>query len=34
MLDFYPKEILKIQDRIGRFEAVKQHWEKAEDVWR
>ncbi|MCK5527772.1 MAG: hypothetical protein KAJ05_11530 [Candidatus Latescibacteria bacterium] len=33
MLAFYPKEILKIQDRIGRFEEVKLHWEKKEDIW-
>lgn len=33
MLQFYPKEILKIQDRIGRFEQVKTHWESRDDVW-
>ena len=33
MLDFYPKEILKIQDRIVRFENVKEHWESREDIW-
>lgn len=33
MLDFYPKEMLKIQDRIGRFENVKSFWEKKEDIW-
>ena len=34
MLEFYPKEILKIQDRIGRFDAVKTYWESREDIWR
>lgn len=33
MLDFYPKEIQKINDRIGRFDAVKTYWESKEDVW-
>jgi len=33
ILEFYPKEILKIQDRIGRFEDVKSYWEKKKDIW-
>jgi len=33
MLEFYPKEILKTQGRIGRFEDVKSYWEKKEDIW-
>ena len=33
MLDFYPKEILKIKDRIGRFDDVKAYWESREDIW-
>ncbi len=33
MLEFYPKEVLKIQDRIGRFEDVKSYWEKKKDIW-
>lgn len=33
MLAFYPKEILKIQERRGRFENVKSYWEKKEDIW-
>lgn len=33
MLEFYPKEILKIQDRIGRFDKVKAYWESREDTW-
>jgi hypothetical protein len=33
MLQFYPKEILKINDRVKRFENVRAHWEQKEDVW-
>ncbi len=33
MLEFYPKEILKIQDRIDRFGKVKAYWESREDIW-
>lgn len=33
MLDFYPKEIHKIKDRIGRFDEVKDYWESREDIW-
>lgn len=33
MLEFYPREILKTQDRIGRFKNVKSYWEKQEDIW-
>jgi len=33
MLEFYPKEILKTQGRIGRFENVKSYWEQKEDIW-
>jgi len=33
MLEFYPKEILKINERIGRFENVKSFWEAKEDIW-
>ncbi len=33
MLEFYPKEILKIQGRVRRFEDVKSYWEKKEDIW-
>lgn len=32
MLDFYPKEIEKIQERAGYFKRVKQHWEKKPEV--
>ena len=32
MLEFYPKEILKIGERISRFEQVRDFWvEKTED---
>lgn len=33
MLDFYPKEIGKIQDRIDRFKTVREYWESKEDIW-
>ena len=33
MLEFYPKEIYKIKDRIDRFDEVKAHWEAKEDIW-
>ena len=33
MFDFYRKEIQKIQERIGRFQEIKRHWEKKPDVW-
>jgi hypothetical protein len=31
MLEFYPKEIGKIQSRIGYFERVKNYWEQKDD---
>jgi hypothetical protein len=31
MLDFFPKEISKIGDRISRFEQVREFWRKKED---
>jgi len=31
MLEFYPKEISKIGDRISRFEQVREFWMKKED---
>ncbi len=34
MLAFYPREIEKTRDRMGRFDAVKAHWESREDVWK
>ena len=33
LIEFYPKEIQKIQERVGRFEDVRAHWESREDVW-
>ena len=33
LFEFYPKEIRKIQERVGRFEDVKAYWESREDVW-
>ncbi len=33
MFDFYPAEILKINDRLERFSSVKNLWESKEDIW-
>ena len=33
MLDFYPREIAKITDRIGYIESVKQTWQDKPDIW-
>lgn len=33
MFEFYPKEILKINERLERFEDVRSFWEKKEDIW-
>ena len=33
MLEFYPKEILKIEDRMKRFHEVKSHWLRKNDIW-
>ena len=33
MLDFYPREIAKITDRIGYIESVKQSWQDKPDIW-
>ena len=33
MMEFYPREIGKIRERIHRFEEVKSHWEAKVDVW-
>ncbi len=33
VLDFYPKEILKIEERIDRFGEVKSYWGSKQDVW-
>lgn len=33
MLSFYPKEITKIEDRIGYIESVKQIWQDKPDIW-
>lgn len=33
MMDFYPREISKITERIQRFENVKKYWEDKQDVW-
>ncbi len=33
MIAFYPREIVKIQNRVDRFGEVKAYWEAKEDVW-
>ena len=33
MFEFYPKEIQKIQERMGRFQEVKRYWEQKPDIW-
>ena len=33
VLEFYPKEIEKIQNRTTRFDAVKTHWQNKPDLW-
>ena len=33
MLDFYPREISKITDRIDYIESVKQTWQGKPDIW-
>ena len=33
MLDFYPREIAKITDRIGYIESVRQSWQDKPDIW-
>lgn len=33
MMEFYPKEIGKISDRIQKFESVREYWENREDIW-
>jgi len=33
MLQFYPREIIKINDRILRFSEIKSYWEEKVDIW-
>ncbi len=33
IFDFYPREILKIEERIQRFRNVRTFWEQKQDVW-
>ena len=33
MLDFYPKEVLKIHERVDRFKTVQSFWEHKKDMW-
>ena len=32
MMEFYPREIAKINERVQRFEEVRAHWEAREDA--
>lgn len=34
MLDFYPKEISKIHDRVNKFSTVKNDWISKKDLWK
>ncbi len=34
LLQFYPKEILKITERVAEFKEIREFWEKKEDVWK
>jgi len=33
MLEFYPKQILKIESRINRFSEIESHWQRKKDAW-
>ena len=33
MSEFYPREILKIRDRMDRFDTAREYWESKDDVW-
>ncbi len=33
MMAFYPQEIDKITNRIKRFEMIREHWNKKDDIW-
>ena len=33
MMEFYPREIAKIWDRMDRFDKVRSYWESKEDIW-
>ncbi|MCY4357226.1 MAG: hypothetical protein OXD01_06860 [Gammaproteobacteria bacterium] len=33
VMEFYPKEISKISERIREFESVRDYWESKEDIW-
>lgn len=34
MLDFYPREIEKIHERMAHFHEIRTAWEQREDIWR
>ncbi|MCY4228475.1 MAG: hypothetical protein OXF20_12475 [Gammaproteobacteria bacterium] len=33
VLEFYPREISRISERIQKFESVREYWENREDIW-
>jgi hypothetical protein len=33
MLEFYPREIVKIHKRVSRFEEIKSAWRQKDDIW-
>ena len=33
MYEFYPREILKIEERIERFRNIRSFWSQKPDVW-
>ncbi|OIN87425.1 MAG: hypothetical protein AUJ12_01430 [Alphaproteobacteria bacterium CG1_02_46_17] len=34
MLEFYPREILRINERVSRFADIKEFWECKENIWK
>lgn len=34
LFEFYPREIEKVENRIGYFKKVKKRWEEKQDVWK
>ena len=33
MSEFYPRQILKMEERMERFRRARRLWDKKEDVW-
>jgi len=34
VLEFYPREISRISERIQKFESIREYWENKVDIWR